>query len=112
LYVFIQLVVLVHTIELLESPLETGNHFLLQEFSQLYIGILNEFDLIASKLFRGSQVDYEDCLMLVRARFNKIDLVRVEQQFKDLAKYDISEDRLGINIEHFMNLLRKEGLYG
>ena len=41
----------IHTTELLESPLEKGRHILLKEFSSLYIGILNEYDLIASKLF-------------------------------------------------------------
>ena len=49
----------VHTTELLTSPLEEGNHKLLKEFSHLYIGILNPYDLIASKLFRGTGVDFE-----------------------------------------------------
>ncbi|MFC1524037.1 DUF6036 family nucleotidyltransferase [Thermodesulfobacteriota bacterium] len=102
----------IHATELLESPLKQGNHILFKEFSHLYIGILNEYDLIASKLFRGSQVDYEDCFMLVRERRGKIDLERIEQHFRDLARYDVSEDRLGVNIDNFMDLLREEGLYG
>lgn len=102
----------IHTTELLESPLKKGNHILLKEFSHLYIGILNEYDLIVSKLFRGTDVDFEDCLMFVKARKNEIDIKRVEQHFKELASYDISENRIAGHLEHFLNLLQKEKLYG
>ena len=64
----------IHTTELLRSPLEEGCHSILMEFSHLYIGILNDYDLIASKLMRGTRVDFEDCLSLVEARREKIDL--------------------------------------
>lgn len=102
----------IHTTELLRSPLEAGNHTLLKEFSQLYIGILNPYDLITSKLFRGTDVDFEDCLMLVKASKDKIDIKRIEQHFKELASYDISEKRITAYIEDFLDLLKKEGLYG
>ncbi len=102
----------IHTTQLLESPLTEGNHKLLKEFSYLYIGILNEYDLIASKLFRGTNVDFEDCLMLVKARKDEIDIRQVELHFMELARYDISEARLAVHIEYFLNLLREEGLYG
>jgi len=71
----------IHTTELLESPLEAGNHTPFKEFSHLYIGILNPYDLIASKLFHGTGVDFEDCLMLVKTRKDSIDIKRVEQHF-------------------------------
>lgn len=102
----------IHTTELLESPLEEGKHLLLKEFSHLYIGILNDYDLIASKLFRGSDVDFEDCLMLVKARKDKINIKRIEQHFKELSRYDISEKRIAVHLEHFLNLLREEKVYG
>jgi hypothetical protein len=102
----------VHTTELLTSPMEAGNHTLLKEFSHLYIGILNPYDLIASKLFRGTGVDFEDCLMLVKAHKDNIDIKRVERHFKKLAGYDISEKRITTYIEDFLDLLKKEGLHG
>ena len=85
---------------------------MLHEFSRLYIGILNEYDLISSKLFRGTRVDLEDCLMLVRARRDTVDIKHLVQHFNELASYDISEDRLRQHIEHFLDLLKQEGLYG
>jgi hypothetical protein len=102
----------IHTTELLQSPLEAGNHTLFKEFSHLYIGILNPYDLIASKLFRGTDVDFEDCLMLVKTQKDSIDIKRVEQHFKKLASFDISEKRIMAYIEHFLNLLQNEGLHG
>jgi hypothetical protein len=78
-------------------------HTLFKEFSHLYIGILNPYDLIASKLFRGTPVDFEDCLMLIKSRKESIDLLRVEQHVKELASYDISEDRIIGNLEYFLN---------
>jgi hypothetical protein len=102
----------IHTTDLMASPLEKGNHTLFKEFSHLYIGILNPYDLIASKLFRGTEVDFEDCLMLMKSRKESIDLTRVERHIKELVSYDISEKRIVGNLEHFLNLVRKETLYG
>ena len=102
----------IHTTDLLQSPLDKGNHTLFKEFSHLYIGILNPYDLMASKLFRGTPVDFEDCLMLIKSRKESIDLPRVEQHVKELASYDISEDRIIGNLEYFLNQVKKEAIYG
>ena len=64
----------IHTTELLDSPLEDGRHILIKKFSRIYVGILNYYDLIASKLFRGDSFDFEDCLMLIKAKPREIDL--------------------------------------
>ena len=101
----------IHTTELLNSPLDEGKHTLLKKFSYLYVGILNDYDLIASKLFRGTEVDFEDCLMLVKAHNNTIVIKRLEQHIKELASYDISEERILKNLGRFLDLLRNEKLY-
>ncbi len=101
----------IHTTELLTSPLEPGNHSLLMEYSRLYIGILNEYDLIASKLMRGTGVDFEDCLMLMKARGGSIDVGRLVGHYRELVSYDISEERIAVHIDHFIELLREEKLY-
>ena len=102
----------IHTTELLESPLKNENHILFKEFSHLYIGILNDYDLMASKLFRGAGVDFEDCLMLTKARKDKIDIKLFEQHFKEMAMYDISEKLINRHLEEFLDLLREEKIYG
>src|SRR3989338_6215394 len=61
----------VYITELLESPLKKGNHRLIKKFKKLYIGALNDYDLIITKMFRGSSVDIEDCMALIGERGNK-----------------------------------------
>lgn len=100
----------IHTTELLESPLEEGRHIILKEFSHLYIGILNDYDLISSKLMRGTRVDFEDCLSLVEAHRKEIHIERLVRHFNEMVRYDVAVDRLKPNIDHFLVLLQKKGL--
>ena len=102
----------IHTTELLQSPLEDGQNSLLMEFSRLYIGILNEYDLIASKLMRGTQVDYDDCLMLTRAHREKIDIDHLVEHYREMISYDIAEQRIKSHIDRFVEVLRENNLYG
>ncbi len=101
----------IHTTELLNSPLEEGKHSILKEFSHLYIGILNDYDLIASKLMRGTTVDFEDCVALTEARREEIDTEKLIKHFHEMISYDVGEARLKPNINHFLELLREKGLY-
>ena len=77
----------------------------------MYIGILNEYDLIASKLIRGTGVDFQDCLMLVKSRLGNIDFERMVSHYRTLVNYDIAEARVGVHIDRFIELLREENLY-
>ncbi len=97
----------IHTTGLLESPLQDGRNRLLVEFSHLYIGILNDYDLISSKLTRGTRVDYEDCVMLATAHRDELDLERLVTHFRKMVSYDVAEERLRPNIDHFLTLLRE-----
>ena len=101
----------IHTTELLESPLEQGKHSVLKEFSHLFIGILNDYDLIVSKLMRGTTVDFEDCLNLTEAHLTEIDMSKLIQHFYSMISYDVAEDRLRSNIDRYLELLREKGLY-
>ncbi len=100
----------VHTTEVLESPLNKGHHILVKEFDKIYLGVLNYYDLIISKLFRATVVDLDDCLLLVRSRKKEIDLKHLEERFKKTASFDVSEDKVNKHLEHFLKILRKEGL--
>ena len=101
----------IHTTELLASPLDEGRHSNLMEFSNLYIGILNYYDLITSKLMRGTSVDYEDCLSLAEAHWEAINIQRLIHHFHELVSYDVGQDRLKTNIDNYLALLRDKGLY-
>ncbi len=96
----------IHTTELLASPLQPGRHRLLQEFSRIYVGILNDYDLIVSKLMRGTTVDFEDCLGLAMAHRNEIDIEELTEHFHKMVSYDVAEDRIKPNMEVFLGMLR------
>jgi len=101
----------VHTTELLESPLDSGNNIPVKEFTHIYLGVLNYYDIIISKLFRGAGIDMEDCLMLIRAKRKEIDIGKLTERFNETASYDVSEDRVRKNLEHFKKLIDKEKLH-
>ncbi len=100
----------VHTTELLDSPIEKGRHILLKKYQHVEIGILNFYDLIISKLFRASAVDFEDTLMLYRTKNNEIDFKKLETRFKETASYDIAQDRMLKHWDSFKKKLKKEKL--
>jgi len=97
----------IHTTTLLESPLEEGRHTLFIEYSRLYIGILNEYDLIVSKLMRGTTVDFDDCLALAAALGEKLDRQRLADHFDEMISYDISQDRIRPNMVIFLERLNE-----
>ena len=100
----------VHTTELIEPVLDKGNHILAKEYSYIYLGVLNFYDIIISKLFRATSVDTEDCLMLIKAKKREIDIDNLISRFRATASHDISEDRVNKNLDYFLRHARKEGV--
>ncbi|MDP3921130.1 MAG: hypothetical protein Q8R76_10050 [Candidatus Omnitrophota bacterium] len=92
--------------ELERSPLEPGGHKLIKEFNKIYLGTLNPFDLLITKMARGARVDFEDCLILLRNE--KLDLGRLKERFQEAVKYainfGINEDQAVKNFDHLMRL--------
>ena len=97
----------IHTTGLLESPLTQGRNRPVLELSRLYVGILNDYDLISSKLMRGTQVDFNDCVMLAKAHKDELDLARLISHYNEMVSYDVGEKRLTPNIDHFLELLQE-----
>jgi hypothetical protein len=101
----------VHTTGLLESPLEKGKHALVKEYSHIYLGVLNIYDIIITKLFRSTQVDIDDCLMLVRQQIDKINWSELDARFRETVSYNVVPENILKNWEHFIRIAKKEGLY-
>ncbi|MDO8602221.1 MAG: hypothetical protein Q7O04_00010 [Candidatus Omnitrophota bacterium] len=97
----------VHTTELLESPLDKDKHILIKKFDKVYLGVLNYYDIIITKL-RATSVYIEDCLMLLRSKKSGIDVKYLEKRFKETASFDVSEDRVNKNLEHFLKIVKEE----
>jgi len=95
----------IFTTELLDSPLEEGRHKKILELTKIYLGVLNPIDWIISKMFRGTQVDRDDCIALVKNE--PINLKELEDRFKQTAKYDTSEERVLGNLELILDDLKE-----
>ena len=95
--------------ELLESPLAEGNNLPFKEFAHVYLGVLNYYDLLVSKLFRYSTVDQDDCMALFRAKHSEISIDKLKSRFFETSSYDVSDDKNKKQFNHFLGLLKKEG---
>lgn len=101
----------IHTTELLESPLEKDKHIFIAELNHIYLGALNYYDLIISKIFRSLSVDTEDCITLLKAKKSGVDFKKLKQLYYETASYDVSEDKVVKYFESFVEKLKKEGIY-
>ena len=99
----------VHTTELPDSPLEEGNNIFVKEFSYIYLGVLNYYDILTTKLFRAASIDIDDCMALIKAKISEIDIKRFIERFRETASFDVSEEKVNKNLDHFLRLLKKEG---
>ena len=90
--------------ELIDAPLEAHGHKKIWEGKKIYLGVLNSVDLIITKLFRGTEQDVEDCLTLLE--HEAIGLQALETRYRDTARYEISEERVIKNLEHFLTKVR------
>jgi len=60
-------------------------------------------------LFRGAQIDIDDCLFLVRSKKKEINLNQLKKRFQETASFDVSEDKVNKNLEYFLRILKEEG---
>ncbi len=97
----------IYTTELLDPPLKRGNNIRIRELKRLYVGALNDYDLITSKMFRGSTVDIEDCLDLIRSRGSTFDLQKLKRRYEETAKYDVNPERMLENLGGLLRRLRR-----
>ncbi|MCX5785628.1 MAG: hypothetical protein NTX59_08055 [Elusimicrobia bacterium] len=89
----------VYVTGLLEPPLKQENHTFIKSFKKISVGALNDYDLIITKMFRGTSVDIEDCLKLIEFRTGSFDLKKLKDRYAEHAKYDVNPERMMQNLE-------------
>ena len=92
--------------ELLDSPLEPGRHIPIRTAGKLFVSALNDLDLIISKMFRGTDVDVEDCLTLIRSREGLFDLEALKARYRETANYALQTDEMLRHLEYLLSRLR------
>jgi len=98
----------VFTTDLLDSPLDPGKNIPIKRWRHIYLGALNLQDLIITKLFRGTQVDLDDCM----AAFEKsgMDPEELLKRYSEAAKYDLNPEKMMQNFISFADILLERGL--
>jgi hypothetical protein len=96
----------VYVTELLTSPLIRGGSRLWRRWNKIEVSILNPLDLIISKMFRGTEVDIQDSLLLLARE--SIDLEKLQKRYRETAGYDIGEAKVLRNLELLLKRLEKE----
>ncbi len=91
----------VYQAELLGSPLQNSGHRKIEEMKKIYLGVLNPIDIVISKLFRGKDTDFQDCLTLIK--HEKINLLQLKSRFRETALYDLRETKLMQNLDRLLS---------
>lgn len=94
----------VYTTTLLDSPLKPGGNRRIKEFKKIYLGVLNPIDLTITKLFRGHEVDFQDCQLLIQNE--KIDLKVLEERYQETAKYETGEEKMLKTLKVFLKRIK------
>lgn len=98
----------VFTTELLDSPLEPDKNILIKKWKHIYLGALNLQDLIITKMFRGTQVDLDDCVAAFAA--SKMNPEALLERYAESAKYDLNPEKMMMNFIIFTEALAEKGL--
>ena len=98
----------VFTTELLDSPLEPDKNILIKKWKHIYLGALNLQDLIITKMFRGTQVDLDDCVAAFAA--SKMNPGALLERYAESAKYDLNPEKMMMNFIIFTEALAEKGL--
>jgi hypothetical protein len=96
----------VYMTELLSSPLDRGGSREWKAWKKIVIRILNSFDLMITKMFRGTEVDIHDCLLLLEKE--KVDLAAFKARYLETAKHDIGEAKVLRNLELLLKRMKEE----
>ncbi|MCK4784138.1 MAG: hypothetical protein KAV87_10330 [Desulfobacteraceae bacterium] len=98
----------VFTTDLLDSPLEPGKNIPIKKWRHIYLGALNIQDIIITKMFRGIQVDVDDCVAAFAT--SKIDPEELLKRYAEAAKYDLNPEKMIQNFIVFAETLLEKGL--
>lgn len=96
----------VYVTELLTSPLARGGSRKWKAWKKIEVSILNPADLVISKMFRGTEVDIQDSLLLLSKE--KLDFRKLQARYRETAKYEISEEKVLRNLELLLKRWRED----
>ena len=98
----------VFTTELIDSPLDPGRNIPIKKWRHIYLGALNLQDLIITKMFRGTQVDIDDCVTAFAV--SKMDPEALLERYAEAAKYDLNPEKMMANFIIFAEAIVEKSM--
>jgi len=95
----------VFTTDLLDPPLDPGNHILIKRWSHIYLAALNLTDLIITKMFRGTPVDRDDCVAVFAT--GQVNAEKLLERYVKAARYDLNPEKMMKNFVYLAEGLRE-----
>ena len=94
--------------ELLDPIHQPGNHRLVRNFKRLHVGCLNPSDLIITKMFRGTSLDVEDSVVMIKSE--QLDMGAFATRYKETAEYYYNPDECKRNLQYLITEMDRQKL--
>ncbi len=94
--------------QLLDPVQEKDKHRIIRKYKHLILGSLNSADLIISKMFRGTGVDVQDCIELLKAE--QVDLHYLAQRYKETADYYFDSASCKKNLHYLIDAMAEANI--
>lgn len=92
--------------DLLDPVQDPGRHRVIREYERIVLSCLNPDDLIISKMFRGTLVDVQDSIVMIKAE--AIDLTDLAKRYKETAGYYHNPEKCKKNLGYLINDLEEQ----
>lgn len=97
----------VYVTDLLNSPLESGMNIEIYKFKRIYLGALNPYDLIITKMARGSPADVRDCIKILENA--EIDHRKLLSRYMETASYSPFTSQMKTKLSYLMASMKDAG---
>lgn len=94
--------------ELLQPVQDNGQHRLVKTFKRIVLACINPDDLIISKMFRGTLVDVQDSIMMIKSE--GVDLIALAERYRETAGYYFHPEICKKNLGYLIADLEKESI--
>jgi hypothetical protein len=94
--------------ELLDPVQDDGQHRVIKTFKRIVLACINPDDLIISKMFRGTLVDLQDSIMMIKSE--GLDLNALAERYKETAGYYFHPEICKKNLGYLIADLEKENI--
>lgn len=94
--------------DILDPIQEPGKHRVIRDFGHITLACINPDDLIISKMFRGTSVDVQDSVVMIKSE--TINLGALAERYKETAGYYYNPNTCKTNLAYLIADLEQSGI--